>query len=99
VAALLQNRKREIALIDVSTGDELATLVAPDALDITGLCFSRDGSRLVACCGYQHALQIWDLRAIREGLAERKLAGSWPAYPASNSAAPVSPLGVELVQK
>jgi len=66
VVALEQSR-RLVKLIEVATGRELAQLEAADVPLCTPLCFSRDG-RLLATRGGPGLLQVWDLRAIRQGL-------------------------------
>jgi WD40 repeat protein len=66
VVALDQTR-RVVKLIEVSTGRELAQLEAADVPLCKPLCFSPDGS-LLATRGAPGLLQVWDLRAIRKGL-------------------------------
>ncbi len=62
--ALLHERNRNVKLISVPGGRELATLD-------TGrpLCFSGDGGLLVTTGEDAHSLLVWDLRQIRQGLA------------------------------
>jgi serine/threonine protein kinase/WD40 repeat protein len=55
-------------LIDVASGDELATLESPDSPPIAWLSFSPDGS-LLAAAMMDHTVQLWDLKAIRRQLA------------------------------
>ena len=69
----------EIQLIDVSTGDEMATLLAADRRNFEGLRFSRDGCRLAVSA--HGVLQVWDLRRLRAGLAELGLDWNAAAYP------------------
>src|SRR5262249_56744701 len=71
VVALEQSR-RVVKLIEVTTGRELAQLEAADVPFCRPLCFSRDGT-LLATMGGPELLQIWDLRAIRSGLKAIKL--------------------------
>src|SRR5262249_56500888 len=55
---------RVVRLIEVSTGNELATLTAPTPLVGYHLQFSPDGSQL-AVVSQTHVIQLWDLRLIR----------------------------------
>ena len=63
---------RTIKLLHPSTGDELATLIAPDPSNISCLAFNGDGSVLIAGAD-QRGLQIWDLRELRRELTALKL--------------------------
>jgi signal transduction histidine kinase len=65
-----------VQLLDVVSGEEIATLAAPDPLAITGLRLSADGSTL-AVPGPDARIQLWDLRALRGELA--KLGLDWGA--------------------
>jgi WD40 repeat protein len=71
VVALEQSR-RVVRLIEVTTGRDVARLEAADVPLCTPLCFSRDGS-LLATRGGPELLQVWDLRAIRRGLKAMNL--------------------------
>jgi WD40 repeat protein len=64
---------REVRLIETATGRELATLAAPEPHPIRCLCFRPDGQQLAVACE-KGVLQLWDLRRIRERLAEMGLA-------------------------
>jgi WD40 repeat protein/tRNA A-37 threonylcarbamoyl transferase component Bud32 len=63
---------REVHLIETATGRELATLTAPEPHPVAWLCFRPDGEQLAVACG-NRILQLWDLRRIRERLAEMGL--------------------------
>ncbi len=63
-AVMLPNGK--VQLVDPNTASSIAILEAPNPAHLTWLCFNRDGSMLAAV-GY-HAIQLWDLRRIREQL-------------------------------
>ena len=78
VLAILQN-PRLVQLIDVATGQELASLTSPDPRPIGDLSISADGSRLAAVCG-DGVIQVWDLRALRQGLADVGLDWDLPSY-------------------
>jgi WD40 repeat protein len=61
-----------VQLVDLTTGRTLAALESPDPKGIWGLCFAPDGARLaVATDG--RAVQVWDLKAIRQSLAVIRL--------------------------
>src|SRR5262249_44825076 len=79
ILAILRNA-RLVQLIDVATGQELASLASPDPQRIGHLAFSRDGSRLSAACG-DGVIQLWDLRSRRQQLAALGLDWGLPPYP------------------
>jgi WD40 repeat protein len=63
---------RSIRLVDAATGDEFATLTAPDPGILTWLCFSPDGHQLAAAAE-NFTIQLWDLKLIRRQLADLNL--------------------------
>jgi serine/threonine protein kinase/WD40 repeat protein len=67
-----------VQLVDPATGRELTTLEAPDPQNVTGLGFSPDGRLLIAAL-YAPRIQVWDLGAIRCGLAAMDLDWSSPS--------------------
>ncbi len=69
-----------IRLMDLTSGQEITTLAAPEPLPITWLTFSPDGSRLAAAAE-SSVLQIWDLRKLRGGLHALGLDWELPPYP------------------
>jgi len=73
----LADSLREVRLVDPATGQELATLAAPSPQAIVALAFSPDGSRLAAACR-DRVVQLWDLRLIRQQLAELHLDWNQP---------------------
>jgi len=77
VLAILQN-PRLVQLIDVATGQELASLASPELVRIGHLTFSPDGSRLTAAGG-DGVIQVWDLRYLRQQLADLGL--DWDLLP------------------
>ena len=85
-----------VQLIDVATCRPLARLEPPALQHLAWLCFSPDGTQLVAT-SENHTIQLWDLRAIRQRLATMSL--DWPAPPYAPSAAPQpsQPLAVKVV--
>jgi serine/threonine protein kinase/WD40 repeat protein len=70
---------KSVKLIDVASGDELATLEGPpDSSNPMWLAFSPDGT-LLAAAMQDHTVQIWDLQAIRRQLATIGLDWKTPA--------------------
>ena len=65
-------KRRAIAILEATTGNELATLQAPHQPWIRAFCFNTDASKLVALQADQ-SLQVWDLRAMRRELAAMNL--------------------------
>jgi tetratricopeptide (TPR) repeat protein len=59
-----------LRLVDTENGAELLRLEAPEETRLTPLCFTPDGTRLVALGTDTRALHVWDLRALRASLAE-----------------------------
>jgi hypothetical protein len=89
-----------IRLVNPETGKEYARLEAPTQTRFGGLCFTPDGSQLVAVGDQSQAIHIWDLRAIRRQLAQLGL--DWdlrPYPPARAKAVEAGPLRVTVVQK
>jgi hypothetical protein len=66
-------------LVVPDTGREVARLTAPEQTRLRPWCFTPDGTRLVTQGSETQALHIFDLRAIREQLAELGL--DWDAPP------------------
>jgi WD40 repeat protein len=65
--AVAANR-RDITLMHPQTGEELATLTAPDPQNLSRVAFSADGNRLVATT-VGRAIHVWDLHTLRCELA------------------------------
>jgi WD40 repeat protein/Tfp pilus assembly protein PilF len=86
---------RYIKLIQPNTGDEIATLEAPDPKPYTTLRFSPDGSQLAAATA-DHVIHLWDLRAIRRQLAAIGLDWHPAAVPPSTDRSTVQPIQVEV---
>jgi WD40 repeat protein len=88
-----------VRLIDSTTDREVATLTAPDPQPISWLCFSPDGSQLAAATE-AHVIHLWDLRRIRQQLAEMHLDWDLPPYkPAKDAGLPEHPLKVEILNR
>jgi len=78
-----------VRLHDAATGQVLADLEAPNSKFVSSLAFNADGTQLAACES-RDALRIWDLRQIREQLADMGLDWDLPPYPPNAVASPVS---------
>jgi WD40 repeat protein/tRNA A-37 threonylcarbamoyl transferase component Bud32 len=59
-----------VRLVNPETGKDYARLEDPHQDRAGFMCFSPDGSQLVAIANDSHAMHVWNLRAIREQLAE-----------------------------
>jgi hypothetical protein len=68
----ITSSQRTIRLVETDTGRTLAELSAPDPRVIQGLCFCPDDG-LLAVATDDRAVQVWDLRRIRQHLAARGL--------------------------
>ncbi len=88
-----------VQLIDASTFEPLARLEPPAPQGLTWLCFSPDGTQLAAAAGGNGTTQLWDLRAIRQRLADMGLDWDLPQYPPLPTAGSPRPLSVKLVLK
>jgi WD40 repeat protein len=90
--AALSVSDREMRLIVVETGEELATL--PTGRLLNGLAFSPGGDRLAAAFepGY---FQLWNLRKLREELSAINL--DWPAPPLPPAIAATGPLRITVL--
>jgi hypothetical protein len=92
---------QSLRLVDAGTGKVLAALEPPRDVSSTSRCFSPDGTRLAVATA-NHTIHVWDLRAIRRGLAEIGLDWDLPAYPPApvgkgpEAGRAVEPLRVQL---
>ena len=68
-----------VRLLVPDTGAEIAQLTAPEPTRLIPCCFTADGMQLITLGAETMALHIFDLRAIRAGLAELDL--DWDAPP------------------
>jgi WD40 repeat protein len=76
----MANARDSVQLRETETGRELATLEPLDRLEITWIAFSPDGSKLAVVCS-NGAIQLWDLRAIRQQLASMNIDWDLPPFP------------------
>jgi tetratricopeptide (TPR) repeat protein len=89
-----------IPLIDPDSGRELARLEGPHQDRLSRMTFSPDGTLLIGTTIDSACVRVWDLRRIRQGLAELGLDWDAPPYPPAPQADPagprLSPLQVEV---
>jgi hypothetical protein len=93
-----------VQLIEPATGRQVATLPNPESRWVNCLAFSPDGSRLAVSTSptgpeeEEAELRLFDLRVIRQQLAEMGLDWDLPPYPAPFAweGGSVQPLQVDL---
>jgi len=68
-----------VQLVNLTTGELLATLQSPSNHEVAWLAFHPDGTKLAVSCA-SHQVQIWDLAMIRQELARRDLDWDLPTY-------------------
>ena len=83
----------EVQLLDPHTSRQVARLPSPSPQIISCLCFSPDSSRL-AVATEAGTVELWDLRRIRQELAEMGLDWDLPPYPPAVPAEETRPLRV-----
>ncbi|HEV3078773.1 MAG TPA: protein kinase, partial [Gemmataceae bacterium] len=91
----IAHSSRIVQLIDATTRQELASLTAPDLQRINHLCFSPDGTQLLAYTD-SRMIQAWDLRFIRQQLAIMGLDWDLPSYEPVKDGTVASPLQVRV---
>ncbi len=85
-----------VCLVDPQTGREYARLEDPNQDRANWICFSPDGTRLVTVSGDSQSVHVWDLRAIRDQLAEMDLDWDLPPYPPAGDPKDAPPLRVTV---
>jgi WD40 repeat protein len=85
-----------IRLVRTESGGEVARLEAPEQSRLLPLCFTPDGTRLIAVGAETRALHVWDLRLIRKGLTGLGLDWDAPPYPEAADRVP-EPIEVQVV--
>jgi WD40 repeat protein len=86
---------QSLRLVDAGTGKLLAALEPPRDVGSTTRSFSPDGTKLAVATG-NHTIHVWDLRAIRRGLAEIGLDWDQPAYPPAETTRAPMPVRIEV---
>jgi serine/threonine protein kinase/WD40 repeat protein/Tfp pilus assembly protein PilF len=84
-----------VHLYDPNTGAEYARLEVGSQVRPIPQCFTPDGAQLITGNVEEGTIQIWNLRAIREQLADMGLDWDLPAYPPPKNA-DATPLKVEV---
>jgi serine/threonine protein kinase/WD40 repeat protein len=84
-----------VRLVVTDTGAEIARLTVPEQARLLPCCFTPDGTKLVAVGNETSAIYVFDLTAIRAGLAELDLDWDAPPLPAA-SAPPAIPLSIQF---
>jgi tetratricopeptide (TPR) repeat protein len=76
--AAVADSQGSVRLVEPDTGRETLRLTSPEPAEYTQLCFTADGSRLIAASSMDQGLHVWDLRLIRGGLLDLGLGKDWP---------------------
>jgi serine/threonine protein kinase/WD40 repeat protein len=84
-----------IQLLETATEEPVATLEAPVSSGVAKFQFSPDGSQLAAVQRDQQ-VQLWDLRLLREELAQMHLDWDLPPYPPPEKTAARGPVTLEV---
>jgi WD40 repeat protein len=84
-----------IQLVDPATGQQVATFEAPHLRNIDWVGFDSAGGQLLAVTS--ELVQVWDLRLVREKLAEMQL--GWGSPPACQARRPESgkPVAIQVI--
>jgi eukaryotic-like serine/threonine-protein kinase len=85
-----------VRLVSPNSGQEYARLADPNQERARRLCFSPDGTQLVALTQDSQSLHIWDLRSIREQLADLGLDWDLAPYPPAPEILETQPLRVQV---
>jgi WD40 repeat protein len=91
----IANSPRDVHLYATITGKQLAVFESPQPANMSDLCFSPSGTTL-AVLQRDRAVQLWDLRLIRQQLATMNLDWDQPAYPAAAAQAHARPMRIEV---
>lgn len=87
--------RHKIRLLETRTEKPLAALEAPGTIVMTKCQFSPDGSQL-AVVQFDQQVQLWDLRLIRQELAQMNLDWDLPPYPPANPPVSAGPVTLEI---
>jgi WD40 repeat protein len=87
-----------VQLVDPVSGQEYATVTAPDRRVITWLAFSPDGAQLAAAAaGRERVIDLWDLRLLRRQLGKLGLDWDRKPYLAPDADQDLRPLEVTVL--
>ena len=86
---------RNIQLLETSTERPLATLEAPGSSGGARFQFSPDGTHLAATMRNLQ-VQLWDLRLLRQELAQMSLDWDLPPYPQVENAEIEAPVSLKI---
>jgi dipeptidyl aminopeptidase/acylaminoacyl peptidase len=92
---MARTQGHRIQLLETSTEETLAILDAPGTIAMGRCQFSPDGAQLAAVQLDQQVV-LWDLRLLRQELAQMGLDWDLPSYPPVAKAAAASPVTLEV---
>jgi WD40 repeat protein len=81
-----------VRLRQVATGREFARLEDPRQHRANGITFSPDGTKLLTTSWEGDAIHVWDLRALRQELAQFRLDWDGPAFEPAREQPAAAPL-------
>ncbi len=90
-----ETTSNKIQLLEAVTEKPLATLEAPDSSAVAKIEFSPDGCTLAAT-QHDQQVQLWDLRLVRQELAQMHLDWDMPSYPPVEQAAGTRAVTLEV---
>ena len=91
----IQSTTGAVRLVDRASGGELARLEVPNLQGIACPVFTPDGTKLI---GLGNGIRVWDLRLVRQQLAELGLDWDLPPYPSVDSGSePKQSLKVQIL--
>jgi tetratricopeptide (TPR) repeat protein len=88
---------QQVQLVDPATGQEYATLTAPDSGTTTWLCFSPD-NRWLAAANSNREVHLWDLATVRQQLLDRGLDWDSSRDPPPKNTAAAQAVHVQVLQ-
>src|SRR5262249_25880285 len=86
-----------IRLVEADSGAAIARLEGPVHTSMIPLCFSPDGTHLVAGDDENERLVVWDLRALRQDLQALGLDWHAQPFPVAAQSGPLRRLSVEVL--
>ena len=87
--------QHNIQLLETATQKPLATLEAPGTIELANCQFSPDDSQL-AVVQMDQQIQLWNLRLLRQELAQMHLDWDAPPYPTVKNSAVTDPVTLEI---